>query len=126
MSEDPEERRRRDLQDLEFYRRRLRPTIADLWRTIENSGDNKIVIAKTSRTKAHNSEKKPPKLRPPLMRGIWGHDAEDGLMGALKASPTAIQTDQSDVAGPLAAVLIVLFVLGAFGMTAKVPFAIPL
>jgi hypothetical protein len=36
MQDDTEERRAQDKRDLEFYRSRIRPTSADLWRIVEN------------------------------------------------------------------------------------------
>jgi hypothetical protein len=114
------------LRDLEFYRQRLRPTIADLWRTIEKAGENRIIIASTPRTKVRNPDKKPPKTRPSLMRRIVSHDSGKSIFGALKADLTETQTVPSDVAGPLVAALIVLLLLGGTGMIAKVPLALPL
>jgi hypothetical protein len=126
MPENPEERRQRDLRDLEVYRQRLRPTIADLWRTIEKSGENRITIASTPRRKVGNPDKRPLKTRPSLMRLIVGHDAGKSIFGEHKANPSESPTDRSDLVGPLVAALVVLFLLSCTGMMARVPLALPL
>jgi hypothetical protein len=126
MSEDPEERRKKDLRDLEFYRQRLRPTIADLWRTIENSGENRVIIASAPRRKSPDSPKRPSKTLAYLVGLVTGREAEKGASGARNGNPATARANQTDVMWPLVAALIVLLILGGTDMIARVPLALPL
>jgi hypothetical protein len=124
MSEDSEERRQKDLRDLEFYRQRIRPTAADLWRTIENSRENRVIIASTPRTKPGDAQKRWSRALSFLFEMLFGNGAQNGASGPSES--VGGQIDLADAIWPLVAALIVLLMLSATGMSARMPLALPL
>jgi hypothetical protein len=101
MADDKEDRRQRNLRDLEFYRSRVRPSATDLWRTIEKAGYHRGLALPEQAARTPGASM----LRTPSSMA----EAQEYLDNRI-AAVEAEQTD-GDAIWPLACALIVLIAL---------------
>lgn len=112
MPDDKEERRQQDQRDFEFYRRRLKPTAADLWRLIEGPENRPPVIAepRVAREKTGESDH------------TCRTNRENAGMPITRAGES--YADNADAVWPMVVALIVLIFLGLGGDIDKIPHAL--
>jgi len=123
MPDDREDRRQKDLRDLEFFRQRVRPSATDLWRTLERPrGSSEAILAKRA-----------PGGRPDERLGLTTPSSiaevqEEGRLGGWQAfepgSPASDRTD-ADAIWPLVCAVIVLVVTALTDSVGRVATALP-
>ena len=123
--EDREDRRQRDLRDLEFYRQRVRPSAADLWRTLEKPrGNNETILAK--RAPGARSDGRLGLTTPSSIAEM--QTTMDSRLGDWSSfepgSPAPDRTD-GDAIWPLVCAVIVLVVSALTGVLDRVATALP-
>lgn len=95
MADDMEERRRQDLRDLEFYRRRLRPTASDLLRTNELSFKNNKISLQTDKSRERDRDaeglRAPASLAEIYTDSRYGAERHGGE--SLQSPPTKAKTE---------------------------------
>ena len=123
--EDREDRRQKDLRDLEFYRQRVRPTAADLWRALERPrGNNETILAK--RAPGARSDGRLGLTTPSSIAEVQATmDSRLGDRSSLKpGSPASDRTD-GDAIWPLVCAVIVLVVSALTGILDRLATALP-
>lgn len=123
MPDDREDRRQKDLRDLEFYRQRVRPSAADLWRTLE----------KPRHASESNLAKRAPGNRSDGRLGLTTPSSiaevqeEGGLRGwsSLERGSPASDRTEADAIWPLVCALIVLVVTALTDSVGRVATALP-
>lgn len=110
-----EERRRQDLRDFEFYKKRLRPTSAELWRLIKKPQDPVVITEEERRLSERYGRRWPP--REPAQptdtdRDIWPREKS---RFALDFKRLRHEMLAPEVIWPLASAAIVLALLASTG-----------
>jgi hypothetical protein len=123
--EDREERRQKDLRDFEFYRQRVRPSAADLWRTLEKPRSNsETILAK--RAPGTRSDGRLGLTTPSSIAEVQAA-MDSRLQGRSSFDPRSPVSDRTDgdAIWPLVCAVIVLVFSALTGILDRVATALP-
>jgi len=126
MRDDREERRRQDMRDFEFFRRRLRPTATELWRLIDKPKDINVLTEFDRRSRERDGGRRPA-AKPPVRRHNVLNDRprpDWRVSGRLRRQ--AVEMVEAEVIWPLAAAVIVLGLIAWTGNIDRVMSALAL
>jgi hypothetical protein len=123
MPDDREDRRQKDLRDLEFYRQRVRPSATDLWRTLERPrGNSEAILAK--RAPGSRSDGRLGLTTPSSIAEVQEDSGLRGWPSFEPGSPASDRTE-ADAIWPLVCAVIVLVVTALTDSVGWVATALP-
>jgi hypothetical protein len=126
MRDDREERRQKDLRDLEFYRQRVKPSATELWRTLEQPRNGPDATL-ASRGRGGRADGRLELTTPSSIADVQAVMPRPASRWASAESvdPTAAGRTEGDAIWPLVATLIVLVVLALTNNVDKVATILP-
>jgi hypothetical protein len=123
MPDDREDRRQKDLRDLEFYRQRVRPSATDLWRTLERPrSSSETILAK--RAPGGRSDGRLGLTTPSSIAELQDDGRLPGWSSFAPGSPASDRTG-GDAIWPLVCAVIVLVVAAITDNLGRVATALP-
>jgi hypothetical protein len=123
MPDDREDRRQKDLRDLEFFRQRVRPSATELWRTREKPRSNsETILAK--RAPGGRSDGRLGLTTPSSIAELQEDSQLRGWSSFEPGSPTSDRTE-GDAIWPLVCAVIVLVVTALTNSVGRVATALP-
>jgi hypothetical protein len=123
MPDDREDRRQKDLRDLEFYRQRVRPSATDLWRTLERPRSNSAAIL-AKRAPGGRSDGRLGLTTPSSIAEVQEDSRLRGWPSFEPGSPASDRTE-ADAIWPLVCAVIVLVVTALTDSIGRVATALP-
>ena len=123
MPDDREDRRKKDLRDLEFYRQRVRPSATDLWRTLEKPrGNSEAILAK--RASGARSNGRLGLTTPSSIAEVQEDSQLQGWSSFEPGGPASDRTD-ADAIWPLVCAVVVLVVTALTDSVGRVATVLP-
>lgn len=115
MRYDKDERRRRDMRDLEFYRRRLRPTASELWRLIDKPKDIKVITESDRQASERYGGRRPIVDPPTPTKHEEKVRTQTDWPAATRLRSHAYELAGNELIWPMIAAMIILGLLGWTG-----------
>jgi len=115
MRDESDKRRRQDMRDFEFFRRRMRPTATQLWRLIDKPNDINVIteVDRQSRERSGGcrSVSEPSVPKQPILND---HPRPEWRQSQ-RLRQQAVEMVEAEVIWPLVAALVVLGLIGWTG-----------